>query len=438
MAFLLKHYEKILLAVLLTVFIGLLAFQLVLWRQNEQIQVEELRRFKDPPPNYQAVNFDDPKCPFRILENLASKPAFEPGKPRETAVPADGGPLLFTDFMVPYPMALCPYCSRVIPATAFPLGDGESKCPLEDCRKTLHAPFSLAAGKDLDSDSDGIPDKDEIQMRLNPKFGGDASADADGDGFTNYEEYVCKTDCNDPKSRPPYHEKMMVLPINRRKLPFKLKQISFANNIQNLDNSRIVMQIDRSRNKGINIRFKDELLKKKKDSKFFIFPEDRMTEGSLSKNKQALQQQYAVVEVIPKMAKSGGFDVNESKVVVQKFNRRTKTPEGDKITVEIGRDVFEPRIRADLVIGSKPREIYVGSDVSEGDIKTGVDHYKVTGIDEKKNAVNLEYLGDNKALAGKSFMIERTSILQKKLDDAQKARQPRRSRQKAGSKGRSE
>ena len=48
MGFLSKHYEKILLAVLLTVFIGLLAVQVLLWRQNEQIQVEKLKGFQDP------------------------------------------------------------------------------------------------------------------------------------------------------------------------------------------------------------------------------------------------------------------------------------------------------------------------------------------------------------------------------------------------------
>ena len=70
MGFLSKHYEKILLAVLLTVFIGLLAVQVLLWRQNEQIQVEKLKGFQDPPPNYQPVKFGDEKSPFLVLEIL--------------------------------------------------------------------------------------------------------------------------------------------------------------------------------------------------------------------------------------------------------------------------------------------------------------------------------------------------------------------------------
>ena len=124
MGFLLKHYEKILLAVLLTVFICLLAIQVMLWRQNEQIQVEKLKGFKDPPPNYQAVKFGDEKSPFRVLENLPAKPSFNKAQPRERDTARIDSQILFTNLMLPYQMALCPYCNRVIPANAFPAGDG--------------------------------------------------------------------------------------------------------------------------------------------------------------------------------------------------------------------------------------------------------------------------------------------------------------------------
>lgn len=415
MVFLLKHYEKILLAVLLTVFIGLLAFQLVLWRQNEQIQVEKLKGFKDPPPNYQPVKFNDEKSPFRVLESLSGKPFFNKAQPRERNTTQIDSQILFTDFMLPYPMALCPYCSRVIPANAFPAGDGESKCPLEDCRKTLHAPFNVVMEKDLDTDGDGIPDKDELRMGLNPKFAADGAADADGDGFSNYEEYICKTDCNNPKSRPPYHEKMFVLPIKRRKLLFHLKKITFSDNTKK-ETARIEMAIEKP---GSSVRFQTAFLQLGD-----IFP--KIAEFGKSRN----VQQYIVVDVIPKFAGSGGAEINESKVVVQKCKPRTKKGEGDRILVEIGRDVYEPRIRADLILGSKPLEIYVGSTFSQGDIKTGLDKYVVTAIDEKKNTVTLKYTGDNSALIGKLFTIEQVSILQKRIEAVKKTNRPRRSRKK--------
>jgi len=41
-----------------------------------------------------------------------------------------------------------------------------------------------------DTDKDGMPDAWEKKMSLNPKDKTDGSADADGDGYTNLEEYL--------------------------------------------------------------------------------------------------------------------------------------------------------------------------------------------------------------------------------------------------------
>jgi len=420
MGFLSKHYEKILLAVLLTVFIGLLAVQVMLWRQNEQIQVEKLIEFKDPPPNYVAVKFGDEKSPFRVLENLPGKPAFNKSQPRERNSSQMDSQILFTDLMVPYQMSLCPYCNRVIPANAFPAGDGESKCPLDDCRKTLHAPFSLVSEKEQDSDEDGIPDKEETRMGLNPKFAADAAADADGDEYSNYEEFICKTDCNNAKSRPPYHEKMLVMPIKRRKLLFLVKRVSFQDKTKK-ETAQIELSIEKP---GAQVRYQTAFVKLGD-----IFPKTASVIGS-----DAVRniQKYKIVDVIPQFANSGGSEINESKVVVQKVVRNTRKTEGDRIIAEIGREVFEPRVRADLVLGSKSFEIYVGSKISHGNINTGTDKYTVALIDEKKNTVTLKYTGDNPGLIGKTFVIEQVSMLQKKIDAAKAAQRPRRGRKRGG------
>ena len=42
----------------------------------------------------------------------------------------------------------------------------------------------------LDTDQDGMPDKWEIKMKLNPKDPDDRNGDLDRDGYTNLEDYL--------------------------------------------------------------------------------------------------------------------------------------------------------------------------------------------------------------------------------------------------------
>lgn len=53
-----------------------------------------------------------------------------------------------------------------------------------------------------DSDGDGIPDKYEVTFGLNPVSGGDRDLDLDGDGWSNYQEYLYGSAANDPKAHP--------------------------------------------------------------------------------------------------------------------------------------------------------------------------------------------------------------------------------------------
>ena len=51
-------------------------------------------------------------------------------------------------------------------------------------------PDLKSAAAPSDSDGDGMPDEWEKQHNLNPEDASDGSADADGDGYTNVEEYL--------------------------------------------------------------------------------------------------------------------------------------------------------------------------------------------------------------------------------------------------------
>ena len=73
----------------------------------------------------------------------------------------------------------------------------------------------------LDADGDGLPDEWERKFSLNPGNAADAQADKDGDGFSNMEEYVAKTDPSDVNDHPDYFDSLkLVLPLKETRMGF--------------------------------------------------------------------------------------------------------------------------------------------------------------------------------------------------------------------------
>ena len=85
-----------------------------------------------------------------------------------------------------------------------PIPAGLEKCPF--CQASQVKEVKVA----IDSDNDGIPNDVELAWGLDPNNPADAGGDLDGDGFTNLEEYVAKTDPKDPKSHPDYLDSLSV------------------------------------------------------------------------------------------------------------------------------------------------------------------------------------------------------------------------------------
>ena len=69
-----------------------------------------------------------------------------------------------------------------------------------------------AAPNGADDDMDGIPNSWEVVFGLNPASAVDASTDDDGDGFTNLEEFLKKSDPHNKFVVPPYSHGIVQLP----------------------------------------------------------------------------------------------------------------------------------------------------------------------------------------------------------------------------------
>lgn len=74
---------------------------------------------------------------------------------------------------------------------------------------------------EVDTDHDGMPNDWEKKFALNPNDPGDAAKDSDGDGFTNLEEFMAKTDPTDKKSHPDYLDSVSLAGgLKQTTLPF--------------------------------------------------------------------------------------------------------------------------------------------------------------------------------------------------------------------------
>ncbi|MEI7899733.1 MAG: Amuc_1099 family pilus-like system protein [bacterium] len=113
-------------------------------------------------------------------------------------------------FLVPECRVTCTnaLCQKPIPYAA-------AKCPFCDTAQPTPPEFDPG----LDSDKDGIPDKVEVALGLNPQDPADAKGDLDKDGFNNLEELLAKTDPKDAQSHPTLDNLLRVKELRGKPLP---------------------------------------------------------------------------------------------------------------------------------------------------------------------------------------------------------------------------
>ena len=199
------YYDKFLVIVVLIVLLlslGYLTTVAMGRKQNEQKYLTQLDQLKQTSENVKPM----PMTPYETASKQLTSPMQLP-------VPESAS----STFLTPERRVACeePSCGKPILADA-------KVCPF--CGKEQQV--KLAEREDLDSDGDGIPNKVELAWGLDPNNADDAKEDLDGDGFSNLEEYLAKTDPKDGKSHPALVNLLRVKELRSKKLPVVLQGVN--------------------------------------------------------------------------------------------------------------------------------------------------------------------------------------------------------------------
>ena len=225
MNFLKRHYEKLLLVIMLIIFLFSLFYQVDIITGADRITANDL---KLPPmhADYGNVKFNKPE--FNEKNIFISETSWNPTVPKSPKIK------VYTDLLDNFPSARCPNpkCSKLIPRYDF--FNKPHRCPI--CNFDLPTPKNPDDDDDGDdkikirkgdSDGDGIPDQIENQWGTDPNKN-DANIDTDNDGFVNIYEYKYSPRTNGGKARshPPLWHRLYIRDIRRTLLDIRLKKIT--------------------------------------------------------------------------------------------------------------------------------------------------------------------------------------------------------------------
>ncbi len=210
MAFLVRHYEKLVLGFLLLAVLGWSYWRLDSINQGG-LDMQEMRQRmgtgpvdSSPMSALTADNFLGLKAfvgtdiMWQPKGDTSQGTLFDAARYISCANPACA-------HILPFAVNVCPYCKAE-------QGPEETQ---------------VAESAEMDSDGDGLPDAYENKYKfLDRNNPGDANLDEDNDGFTNVEEFQAGTNPADPVAHPPFAAKLRFVKAARSPLPVTVEKIT--------------------------------------------------------------------------------------------------------------------------------------------------------------------------------------------------------------------
>ncbi|HCE43063.1 MAG TPA: hypothetical protein DET40_05910 [Lentisphaeria bacterium] len=367
MEFLKKHYEKIILAAFLLVFIISLVLLIVALNKSHDIREEDLK-FPVKPPDYKKINPED----INYKKVLEVEKRWLPNAPRTE------GDKDFTDLVVPYKVARCPSpeCQKLIPRSCF-VENGA--CPL--CKWPLRELVSKKDSTQIDTNDNGIPDVLEKEIGLDPSDTSSGNK-VDESGFTYLEKYTefksrklpateAARYLKDLKFHPPLAKRLYVDSIKRGYLPIILiKVTAHGDNIKTW-----TIQMDETMPGGaVKTRF-------------------YKVGAVLNLNERKYEIKGITSEVIEEKVDKRGSAMIRKTVYSISLQEEGDTP---IIAVE-KKPIPENKESVKIIDRFNDKEYFVASkeSLTVGDAKTGEEKYTVKSVDNVKKKVILVRESDN-------------------------------------------
>ena len=348
MDFIKKHYEKLILLLLLVIFIASMFHVLNIVKQTGEVQEHHLQ-IPTRDPDYKIHSPDDPIFDVAELLKSTSLNWINPG-PRN---PADADH--YSDLAYVFPISRCPFCAKLIPQSYMVK---KEVCPF--CKNKAIGGASFAEPPPDDFGTVTLPEDVMKQYGLNAGDPDTPYYDLDNDGFSNVYEYLKKTDLGDPRNHPPLWQRLRVIDVGKVILPIRLMAL---NTLDNKDPKTWELQIN-------NGRFSDLYMVGSEleiEHKFF----------------RIVKAEHKVEDV----ADEKGVKKDVSVIYL-------KEVDGDReLSMAVGepvRSFADKAILEDSANPGKRLTVSVGDSFNLGTHLTGTESYRVKSFDPKEKTVLLE------------------------------------------------